>query len=477
MKISKNQVLTAIIIIVVMVLLLPKSSLNSFDGFEMLLFIIIGFISIVEIIKEIKKRSYSLNLIHWLFVFFFYYLAPIQQIANDYQPWGLSIGPSDVNKTCCIIILWILVYKIGYRFFSKKNEKKEIQNERIVENINISNISLVIVTLINIVCGIFFIKSIGFSNLFARKTSTLSLEAVTGSSKQIINLLLDHGLKSIIPFSTAISLINYIQNKKGIIFLIINAIILLIVCFPTGLGRSEAANMYLGLFVILLYRRIDKNRKSLKYILLFISSFIIVFPAINAFRNISFGKVDIKQEIVTTIDDISNTYLAGDYDAFTMINQTRLYANENDVTYGRQLLGAILFFVPRKIWIDKPLGSGYSIFSSLDKAFKNVSCPLIAEGYINFGVFGVILFALLFSILTCYIDNCYWDMINQDEKISINLLTILYPFLLPSYYILQRGDLLSILPFTVAIIVAFSFMFKVVKIFSININNKVEATK
>lgn len=464
MKIKKRDLLFIILLFAVVFLLFPHSHISNITFIEFILFSIIGIISFFEISIEVKKRTYSLNLIHWLFILFFYFLAPIQQIINDYQPWGLSIDSSSTIKTCLIIITWIIFYKIGYYIFGKtKTSSKDKVNKKI-ENINISNLALTIVTIINIMCCVFFIKSIGFQNLFSRKTATLSLETITGSMNQIANLLLNHGLKSVIPFSLAISLINYIKTKKGIIYLIINSILFLTVCFPTGLGRSEAANMYLGLFVILLYRNINKNRKSLKYVLLFISVFVLVFPIINSFRNLAFGDVNIAQAINSTTSDISRTYLSGDYDAFSMINQARIYVNQNEITYGRQLLGALFFFVPRSIWNNKATGSGYMIFSHLGKDFKNVSCPLIAEGYINFGIIGVILFALIISAITHSIDKYYWTIIDESDEVKVNLITILYPFLLPSYFILQRGDLQSIFAFTVAIVSVFYLMYNLIKL-------------
>ena len=469
MKISINQIKTIIILIILIILLLPITFWIKFDGLEIFLFLTIGIFSMLEIVHELKIRTYSLNLIHWLFVFFFYFLAPIQQISNDYQPWGLDINTTEIYKTCIIILIWIIVYKTAYSFTSKKTQKNNNYMSSVKKDVNISNKALVVITIINILSCLFLIKTIGFNNLFARKTNVLQIEQISGSLK----LIIIHTLRSVVPFSLAISLMHYIRNKKGIIYLIINIIVLLIVCFPTGLGRSEAANMYLGLLVILFYKKIDKNKNNVKYIFVFVAAFILIFPTINVFRNVAFNKVDIITELTSTIEEIRSTYVAGDYDAYTMINQTIIFVKENDITYGKQLIGAMLFFIPRKIWLNKPLGSGYTILDTLGHSFKNVSCPLIAEGYINFGVFGVIIFSMFFSICSCKLDLNYWKMIeNGKEKVNYNLLSIIYPFLIPSYYILQRGDLMSITSLTMALIISFVIMYKISVLCSFNKGNR-----
>ena len=61
---------------------------------------------------------------------------------------------------------------------------------------------------------------------------------------------------------------------------------------------------------------------------------------------------------------------------------------------GKQLLGAMLFFIPRSIWPSKPIGSGATIAIYQRQSFKNISCPIIGEAIINFGIIGVIIFAV-----------------------------------------------------------------------------------
>ena len=107
---------------------------------------------------------------------------------------------------------------------------------------------------------------------------------------------------------------------------------------------------------------------------------------------------------------------------------------------------------------NKPLGSGYVVRYAQGESFLNVSSPLIAEGLINFGTIGVILFAYFFGKFTTYIDKIYWKEIENNE-LDNTFIKILYPFLLSMFFFMCRGDLMSTYSFSVGHIITYIFMF------------------
>lgn len=76
--------------------------------------------------------------------------------------------------------------------------------------------------------------------------------------------------------------------------------------------------------------------------------------------------------------------------------------NSEIITYGNQLLGVLLFWVPRSIWSNKPIGSGAFMAEITNLDFSNISMNYFAEGYINFGVFGMFLFLLVWLIFLLF---------------------------------------------------------------------------
>jgi hypothetical protein len=111
-------------------------------------------------------------------------------------------------------------------------------------------------------------------------------------------------------------------------------------------------------------------------------------------------------------------------------------------TWGGQLLGAILFFVPRSVWPTKPIGSGAMLIKKeLGRdAFSNISCPFIAEGMVNFGLIGVALFALFLGTLLTKLDKTYWEHFEKESKA---VCFAPYLFLVFMLFFVMRGDLLS----------------------------------
>ena len=67
------------------------------------------------------------------------------------------------------------------------------------------------------------------------------------------------------------------------------------------------------------------------------------------------------------------------------------------ITWGYQLLGALFFFVPRAIWATKPIGSGAMLASHQPRAFTNIAMPYWGEGYMNFGILGVVIFTIILA--------------------------------------------------------------------------------
>ena len=138
----------------------------------------------------------------------------------------------------------------------------------------------------------------------------------------------------------------------------------------------------------------------------------------------------------TKYSGIVKTFNTLHYDAFANLNATIGYVYENGLSYGFQLLSALLFFVPRSIWVSKPLSTGQLIGEDLIDNygfnFSNLSNPLVSEAYINFGYLGIFFFAVIFSYVL--VKMLHWlKSENELKKIMSFYLAIHLLFLL-------RGD-------------------------------------
>lgn len=154
--------------------------------------------------------------------------------------------------------------------------------------------------------------------------------------------------------------------------------------------------------------------------------------------------------IITSIEALKlnhpiNILKSGDFDAYANIVHTIHYVQENGVTWGRQLLGSVFFFIPRTIWLNKPVGSGHVVAKYFYFPNFNVSSPLQAEALINFGIIGFPIFAMIFGRILRNVDDCYKNRINQlrINPDSLAFIDVVYPFWLGFVFFISRGDLMS----------------------------------
>lgn len=463
MKVKKNTLKIFILLILLLLLIfniIPKNSVNVLSIKLIMLFCLIGTLTLEKIIKEIKKVAYSLNMMHWIFVLFFFCVIPIVQITFNFNSWGIKHSSQEIARGCMFVIIWIIGYIIGNTLGSKVINKNKIikMEDHITE---VSKIFLILLTIISLVSLGILIKNIGLSNMFARSTANVNY---SGENSKMMTLLINNCTRVCIVYSTALSFMLFQRNKGNLLILLTNIACLLIACFPTATARNTAATVYIGFFIIGFYKNIEKYRKSLKFIVVFILAFIIVFPAINTFRIHKFSDVKIMNVMANVTKDITKNYLSEDYDAFSIVIDTDKYVKDNGISSGKQFLGAMLFFIPRNIWKNKPFGSGQTMFMVFKQKFTNISCPLLAEGYINFGIVGIILFAIITGFIIEIVDRKYWGNVDKNG-ITYDYLTILYPFLLGGYFFMLRGDLMS----------TWGYMF--VYIFIFYILNKIQKKK
>ncbi|KAA9084090.1 hypothetical protein [Microbacterium radiodurans] len=116
--------------------------------------------------------------------------------------------------------------------------------------------------------------------------------------------------------------------------------------------------------------------------LLAIVAFLFVFPIADAFRT---------DEVRVNRSSFFGEYLANpDYDAFWQVANALSFWVDGLVQPMRQLLGSILFWVPRAVWPDKPTDTGIVLAEYRGYSFDNLSAPVWAEALVNGGVVAVV---------------------------------------------------------------------------------------
>ena len=127
-----------------------------------------------------------------------------------------------------------------------------------------------------------------------------------------------------------------------------------------------------------------------------------------------------------------------------MLARVLMYVDEIGLTYGRQILSTLFFFIPRRVWASKPIVTGAMVSGAQNANFTNLSAPLISEGYIDFGIVGIVVFSVLLAYALKKIDKYYW-LVKDSE--CLDIIEIVYPFLIGFLIFMLRGALQPVVIF------------------------------
>jgi oligosaccharide repeat unit polymerase len=432
---KRRKIAFNIILWLLLIVLYISVGFKRFSPLVVLSFTANGIFFYAMILHSLRKRSFSLDLMHAFFLFTFMYIAPfVQYIANDF-PWGTSFTDVELLKTNLLVDLWVAVYLlVKYIPFVKKNQKEDIKREKSERQIPEINKTFLMVCAVSSFWLALILLALNSTTMFSRATN----QSLTFSSTSL-TLLATIGIRAYVTAGMVLTIYNLTKNRKAIdiVLFLMQTVALLIICCPTGIARYQMAMIYVGLLLVVFHF----FKKGPWFILMMAFGLIIVFPFINAFRRISFGDVNLLDTIKGVFGSFGDAFLEGDYDAYTMFIITQRYVAEHGLTNGMQLLGVFLFFVPRDIWPSKPVGSGQTVAEYFNWSFTNLSSPPMAEGYINFGIFGIVIFAAVFSLVMRRLDNGYWQKRN-------GAIDFVYPFVLVFVFFIMRGDLLSSYAYT-----------------------------
>ncbi|MDB3986943.1 O-antigen polysaccharide polymerase Wzy, partial [bacterium] len=240
---------------------------------------------------------------------------------------------------------------------------------------------------------------------------------------------------------------SYNNNQKLIystLFLVI-LLISFLLNFPTGIDRLQTAVLYIPFIII--FTKLWEKPFMMQLTLL--GGVLTVFEFLDKFRYFR------AQEFILKIN--MNFLKKGHFDAY----ENFVRAIEIDfITYGYQLKGALLFFIPRFLWKDKPIGSGSTLANQLDYDFGGIAMPLIGEGYVNYGAAGSFLFMLLLGIILGNLDRMAWSLKNSNKDC---LFLYYYYFLFGLVFYLMRGDLINSVAFISTMTASFWVLVLVLK--------------
>ncbi|MGP4110645.1 hypothetical protein ACTWP5_06975 [Streptomyces sp. 4N509B] len=164
---------------------------------------------------------------------------------------------------------------------------------------------------------------------------------------------------------------------------------------------------------------------------------LVLFPVADRFRYDEAGR----QQVEST--SLLEPLVVKDYDQVNMVANTITYVDDGNAhTFGEQLAGAALFFVPRSVWEGKPQDTGFLVGEWMGTDSPNLSSPLWGELWLDFGPVGMTVGFLAVGYLAARTDRRYVQR-TVDDPSPGNVLAVVAPLVAGYSFILLRGSLLQ----------------------------------
>ncbi|MBL7471757.1 O-antigen polymerase [Robertkochia sediminum] len=370
-------------------------------------FVVVFFITWYHLNNE---RNHSPFLSSYLiFSSLFLFFAPVIQITNlqingGKFPNGFPFNDSLIIYINLLIVLFHIVFFISYIYFSSRLMVK------LKRRVNISrNFPLLVMILLGVAL---LIAVFNWNYLITEMVRPNWSEL----QESVAMFLVRKKVLFLVPLGIIIICSSYLKsgfkvnvNYLTVLFVcIISILLLLFFKNPLTEKRNALGPIYITLIFLFFPRLLNSNLKSYSFLFF---ALILGFPLMAVITHIdaTFDEMIGSPGIFINYlkhEGVFKTFNTLHYDAFANIMATIDYVSVNGLTYGFQLLSALFFFIPRSLWPAKPISTGELIgnylISDYDFVFNNLSNPLISEGYVNFGLFGVVLFAILLGYFGAY---------------------------------------------------------------------------
>ncbi|MEU2250482.1 hypothetical protein [Streptomyces sp. NPDC019224] len=201
---------------------------------------------------------------------------------------------------------------------------------------------------------------------------------------------------------------------------------------------SNARYWFLTVLVSLLFTAFPRSAAMYRSVLaLGVVGALVLFPYADRFRYDDEGYRPVQSS------SVFEPLATKDYDQTVMFANTISWVGTRGHTYGRQLAGSAFFFVPRAAWSGKPEDTGVRVGQWMGMNMTNLSAPLWAELWVDFGAVGVAGGLALTGYGAARTDRRYERAVSRDGPGPGSVPAIAVPLIAGYTFILLRGPLLQ----------------------------------
>lgn len=371
--------------------------------------------------------------VFWIFVYTGMGLAPLAQLTTGRSTaLAIQIDEGLLTLASFLTLLGCLCFDAAYhvRLRNRRPAPPRYRKLRSLQTLRFFSVAAIGAALLYIVqvggLGVFFLS---------RQETSEALDAINPDSGQALRAIIS-AAGSVACLTALIFYIHVWRNRQRPLAAVDGALTAALVVMNVIVNNPVSNSRYWTLAVLFgLLLPLIRGRKGIFNAMLGGGALasILVFPLSDVTRRAAGTGTGVQFESVWT------TIATKDYDQFTMLANTLGYTQDHGLSWGQQALGPLFFWVPRVVWPDKPYDTGVEVGMWMNSVNLNLSAPLWAEAWINFGLVGLIVAFAGLGFLARRLDAGFRMDILSRGSVGYLGISIFAGYL----FILLRGSLLQ----------------------------------
>ncbi len=376
------------------------------------------------------------EVVFWLFAYVFLGLAPLVQMRSGIYPGTtLDLDLSRNGTAMVVIILGAAAFAVGSAAASSTPHDRPAGSAPKVRPARV-----LILSLCSLVFAAFYVSRVGLGTVLSSRSARSVAEVAQWPNPPVTAVVAALATFPLVAAFAALLVLRRQQRQvRPLVLLPVVLGALIVLSNPVSSPRYVAGTAALSSLVAL--GAVATVRRLRVFTVVLAVGLVLVFPYADIARNVGQSGSDKTGGPAVVLS-------SPDFDAFDQINNSLAYVDKTSPVPGRQLFGALLFFVPRNVWSGKPQDTGIALADFRGYKVTNLSAPLWAEAYVNGGWVGLVgLMAVLGAAVRRWDDRA--DRVRPRPN-SPGVLATTLPFYV---IIMLRGSLLqSMAGFTVLVV-------------------------
>ncbi|MCU1648141.1 MAG: hypothetical protein JWN03_8416 [Nocardia sp.] len=394
-----------------------------------------------RLIETGRRRPVEMSF--WIFTYVFLGLAPLVQLRSEQVPDTTKGADPTLNgPAMLVVVVGIAAFLCGLTLYGLV--RRDGAGGSAPTSREVDRRRALLLGVAALMSAAYYVAAVGPSTLFSTRDNLG--QAIAAHWQEPIAAVVAAGaqMPALVAFIALAKVYQRRRDRVVLALLILDGAALAVVLNPIANARYTSGTAALA--VAALFGLLSTPTRFRLVAVSAVAALVVVFPMLDVFRYSASGEL----KSAGPLDSL----VSPDYDSFAQINNTVLYVNREGSTNGRQAAGVVLFWVPRKLWQDKPTDTGILLADFRGYKFKNLSAPLWCELYINGTWPALILGMGALGALARREDDRIDATLRRTR--SPGVLACILPFYL---IILLRGSLLQAMSSLLVIVVCGMFVF------------------